>query len=275
MEAVVSAHFAAADRIAQRFVAARLNAMSLVDYPGPIPPDLASAYECQDAAIALWPDVVAGWKVGRIPSAFEQKYGQPRLAGPIFRQLVRRAASGEVVECPVFEGGFSAVEAEYVFEIAKDAPVGHLLWSMEDAAAIAGRMLVGVEMAGSPLPTINALGPAVIVSDFGNNAGLILGPEVPDWRNRTPADLTCETFIDEKLVGSGGAANIPGGPLESLRFVAELCAKRGQPLKTGMLISTGAATGVHDIVSGQAARAEFKGIGTIRCVTTTLTVQKQ
>jgi 2-keto-4-pentenoate hydratase len=32
-----------------------------------------------------------------------------------------------------------------------------------------------------------------------------------------------------------------------------------------MLISTGAATGIHDIDSGQEARVEFKGIGTIHC----------
>ena len=47
--------FSHAKRIAQRFVAARLNALALVDYPGPLPPDLHSAYEVQDEAINLWP----------------------------------------------------------------------------------------------------------------------------------------------------------------------------------------------------------------------------
>ena len=116
---------------------------------------------------------------------------------------------------------------------------------------------------------------SVVVSDFGNNAGLILGPEVPDWRDRTLTDLTCKTFIDGKLVGQGAAANIYGGPLGALQFVAEHCAKRGRPLKAGMLISTGAATGIHDIVCGQTARVEFKGIGTIHCMAKPRTPQKQ
>ena len=275
MEAVEKVHFAPASRIAQRFVAARLNALALEDYPGPIPPDLASGYECQETAIALWSDAVAGWKIGRIPPEFEHKLGQARLAGPIFRREVHKAAADEVVEFGVFEGGFAAVEAEYIFELAKDAPAGQMRWSLNDAAAIAGRMLVGVEAAGSPLATINKLGPTVVVSDFGNNAGLILGPEVPNWRERTPGDLVCETFIDDKSVGRGAAANIFGGPLGALQFVAEHCARRGRPLKAGMLISTGAATGIHDIVAGQTARVEFKGIGTIRCMAKTRAPQKQ
>jgi 2-keto-4-pentenoate hydratase len=275
MEAVKSVNFAPANRIAQRFVAARLNAMALDDFPGPIPPDLASGYECQEAAIALWPKPIAGWKIGRIQPAYEQKLGQARLAGPIFLPSVQKAKADEVVEFGVFVGGFAAVEAEYVFEIAKDAPAGQTHWSASDAAALVGRMLVGVEAAGSPLATINELGPTVVVSDFGNNAGLILGPEVPNWRDRALTDLICETFIDDKSVGQGAAANIYGGPLGVLQFLAEHCAMRGRPLKAGMLISTGAATGIHDIVAGQRARIEFKGIGTIRCLAKPQTQQIQ
>jgi 2-keto-4-pentenoate hydratase len=266
MEAVRQPHFPAADRIAQRFVAARLSAVALVDYPGPLPPDLASGYECQDAAIRLWPDQIAGWKIGRIPPAYEKDLGAQRLAGPIFRREVHRATQAAPVEIGAFTGGFAAVEAEYVFEIGRDAPAGKLTWSLDEVAAIVGRMVVGIEAAGSPLNTINALGPAVVVSDFGNNAGLILGPEVMNWRDRALSGLTCETFVNGKSVGKGSAENILGGPLSSLKFVAALCAQRGHPLKSGMLISTGAVTGIHDITAGQGARVEFTGIGTIECV---------
>lgn len=269
MEAVRPTHFAAAKRIAQRFVAARLSAQRLVDYPGPIPPDLTSAYECQDAAIALWQDEIVGWKVGRILEQFEPALGQARLAGPIFRGQLQQAEPGRESSFGIFEGGFAAVEAEYIFEIGKDAPANQTRWSTDEAAALVARMLTGIETAGSPLATINLLGPTVVVSDFGNNAGLILGTEVPSWRERTAENLVCETFIDGKSVGRGGAVNLPGGPLEALKFVAENCAARGRPLRSGMLISTGAATGIHDIRQGQTARVEFEGIGTILCAAKT------
>ena len=269
MEAVEMTHFAPASRIAQRFVAARINATSLGEYPGQIPPDLAGAYEVQENAIALWPDEIAGWKIGRIPPSFEQKLGEARLAGPIFRKSVQRASAEKIVELGVIDSGFSAVEAEFIFEIGTNAPPKQLRWSTNDAGAIVKRMLVGVELAGSPLATINALGPTVVVSDFGNNAGLVLGPEVANWRDRDMTELSAETFIDGKSVGTGNAAGVFGGPLGALQFVAELCAKRGRPLKAGMLVSTGAATGIHDILAGQQARIVFKGIGTIHCAAKT------
>ena len=265
MEAVRKSPSWPAQTIAERFVKARLSASALPDFPGPLPPDLDTAYVCQDAAIGLWPDEIVGWKIGRIPDEHAAVLGAKSLAGPIFRKDVQIAKADVPVEFGIFVGGFAAVEAEFLFEVSKDAPAGKLDWTLDDARAIAGRMLVGVETAGSPLATINVLGPKVVVSDFGNNAGLIVGPEVPDWQDRKLETLTCESAINGKTVGKGAAANVPNGPLASLRFVAELCARRGHPLKAGMLISTGAATGIHDIVAGEKARVEFHGTGVIHC----------
>lgn len=259
--------FPAAESIAKRLVAARLNALALAEFPGQTPTSLASAYDVQDAAIALWPHAVAGWKIGKIPDALQQKFGCHRLGGPIFRDGVIYAKDETVVECGVFVGGSACFEAEYVFEVDHDAPADKIKYSIEDAAALAGKLYVGVEMAGSPIPDINGLGPNFVVADFGNNADEIVGAEIPDWRSKKWSDFSVESFVDDKKVGDGGPLKIPGTPLESMQFIAENCASRGMPLKKGMLISTGAATGVHDIVSGQTARAEFKGIQTIRVAT--------
>ena len=254
--------FALAEQVARRFVEARLSAKALGDYPGPMPDDLQSAYAIQEAAIALWPDKIAGWKVGRINPPDSDKYGEIRLAGPIFARAVFKASHG-VVDFPVFAGGFAAVEAEYVFEIGEDAPAQKTDWSLADAEAIAERLFVGIETAGSPLATINALGPTVVISDFGNNAGLILGTEVTDWRARDLMALSCETFVNGISVGRGSAGLLPGGPIEALRFTAQHCARRGRPLAKGTLVSTGAATGIHDLIPGDTARVEFAGIGHI------------
>lgn len=250
--------------IARAFVQARRAARALADYPGEIPSGMDTAYAVQDHAIGLWDDQIAGWKIGRIPDAWLERLGAPRLTGPIFQRAVWTAAEGETVDFPVFEGGFAAVEAEFILKLGADAPAGRADWTAEAAADLVETLIVGVEPAGSPLATINALGPTVVASDFGNNAGLILGHTVPDWRGRM-ADLSCETFIEGESVGRGGAATIPGGPLEALAFLLNLNARRGRPLKAGDLISTGAATGIHDIVAGQSSRVVFHGVGEILC----------
>jgi 2-keto-4-pentenoate hydratase len=251
------------DEAARRFVAARQNGQALPDFPGPLPADLDAGYACQDRAIALWPDKIVGWKVGRVPDELHQSLGATRVVGPVFsRALIE--AGGEPSPLPMILGGFAAVEAEYIYRIGRDTPAGKTAWTPEEALEFVGAQLVGVEFAGSPLASINEIGPLAVASDFGNNAALILGPEVPDWRTRSAPP--CEVFIDGAPVGTGSPAAIPGGPETSLAILLGLAAERGYPLKTGQYVTTGAASGVHDIEAGQTARIAFGKLGEIRCI---------
>ena len=250
--------------VAAAFVAARLGARSLPGFPGQLPANLDEGYAIQDAAIARWPDFVAGWKVGYIAAERRDPGGDDRVTGPIFSRAVWRAERASV-PFPVFPGGFAAVEAEFVFLLAHDAPPARFDWTIDQARDIAGALFTGVETAGSPLATINVLGPPVVASDFGNNAGLILGREIPGWRDIAEDSLRCETWIDDSCVGRGGAAGIPGGLLGAFAFALGRCARRGLPLRAGSLVTTGAATGIHDILAGQQAIVRFGEWGEIVC----------
>jgi 2-keto-4-pentenoate hydratase len=261
-ETLARARFAEARSIAEAFVAARRSARPIAAYPGAMPPDLASAYDCQDAAITLWKDEIGGWKVGRSPAPHRPE-GFERLVGPIFRRGVRPADG--TVSAAFIDGGFAAVEAEFVFRLGRNAPPDKTRWTGPEALDVVGALHVGVECAGSPYAEINDHGAAVVISDFGNNAGLILGPEVADWRERPLDSLACETFIDDRSVGRGTAAALTGGPVAALAFALGVSAERGLPLKAGQLVSTGAATGVHVIAIGQRALADFGALGKIAC----------
>lgn len=254
-----------ADRLAERFVAARLSATPLPTFPGALPPDLATGYKVQDAAIAMWPDEVIGWKVGRVPPEHEGPLKAERLFGPVFRRALQQVEPGQVTDIPVFVGGFAAIEAEFVVRIGADAPAGKLDWSLEDAKGLVGAMHIGMEPASSPFPDINVVGPLAVVSDFGNNAGLLVGVEIPDWADRPLEALRCETLIEGEVKGQGGAFVLPGGPLQSLRLLAENLARRGRPLKAGQYVCTGAAAGIINIKAGQTGSVHFDGYGEIRC----------
>jgi 2-keto-4-pentenoate hydratase len=259
--------------IARRLTGARRRGEALAAYPGAQPRSLAAGYACQDAAIALWQQPIAGWKVGRIPDAWLARMGEDRLVGPIFAGAVQappmsaRSVDGLPVHAGRFDvipDGFAAVEAEFVFCIARDAAPGKTEWTDDEALAMVASLHVGAELAGSPMPMINELGPAIVVSDFGNNAGLILGPAVDDWRRALRDDLVCRTFVEDVEVGQGRASGIAGGLVAALRFALARCAKRGMPLRAGQWVSTGAATGIHDVVAGQHARVVFDGVAEIR-----------
>jgi 2-keto-4-pentenoate hydratase len=254
-----------AGQIARSLVAARREARSLRDYPGEMPDNLNLSYQVQDEAISLWGEEIAGWKIGRVQPHQIAALGAERLAGPIFKSLVWRAQNGSDVRFPAYDGGFAAVEAEYVFRIGVDAPANKTEWTREEAAALIEAMHIGVELAGSPMASINDWGATVVVSDFGNNHGLILGPEIPNWRAKLDKGVTAETFIEGASVGTGSASSTNDGPLDALVFLLTHLARRGRPLKKGQLVSTGAVTGVHDIRVGQRSRVSFNGDGDIFC----------
>lgn len=256
---------------ATQFVRARRAAACFSQYPGTQPPDLDAAYRCQDEAISLWNDRVAGWKVGWIAEPLSEQFGAQRLVGPIFERSLKRPEGAAAVEVPVFAHGFAAIEAEFVFQLAKDSPANVSDWSAETARRFVKGMFVGIEIASSPLRNINDFGPAVVASDFGNNAGLLIGPEIPDWQLRALESMSCESRIEGTVVGRGSAASVGGGPLAALAFALRCNARRGRPLRAGDYVTTGAATGVHEIAVGQLAEAHFSGVGTLRCIAVPMT----
>ncbi len=252
------------DAIAEAFVAARHQARALPDYPGVVPARLEQSYAIQDRAIALWNRPVIGWKIGRLHPDKQAEHGTERLAGPIFAPTFK--AYAEPATVPVFSGGFAAVEAEFVFRVDHDADPSKTDYTEEEALRLIDTMFAGVEMAGSPLKTINALGPTVVASDFGNNFGLILGERLAEFdSDATVATLgsdavsayAARTGIDGTTVGEGGLHTMPGGPLKAIAWLAGHLAARGRPLTKGQLISSGATTGIHDIAPGQSATVTF------------------
>ena len=250
--------------LASRFLAARRAARPLAEYPGALPATLREAYAVQDAAIAAWGRPVIGWKVGRINPPHSERFGADRLAGPIF---LERSAGGDggVPDMPVFQGGFAAAEAEFLLRIGRAPPADQTRFTLEEAAGLIDAVHVGIEVASSPLGAINALGPASVVSDFGNNNGILVGEAIADWRTSGFEDWPVTTSIDGTPVGTGRARDFPDGAIGAARFLLELMAARGIALRAGQWISSGAVSGVHEARPGQRVEARFGETLTIRC----------
>jgi 2-keto-4-pentenoate hydratase len=250
---------AAEDVVAAALVAARREGRSLTRFPGVVPASMAEAYQIQELAMSRWPDSLIGWKIGYIP-ADRRTAGDPdRLVGPIWRQqfhLSEEHVSPAVVG--IFAYGFAAVEAELVIRLGQDLPAhdgGG--WTAQEVADLEQHLLVGIEVASSPIPDINSLGPTVIAADFGNNNGLVLGSILTGWPGGAPLQLAC--YVDGHLIGEGSAENLPGGIHHGLATALNILASRGQPVRAGMVFATGAISGIHPIGPGQHCRVEVRG----------------
>ncbi|WP_151638953.1 2-keto-4-pentenoate hydratase [Noviherbaspirillum aerium] len=245
--------------ISASFRQARLDGKALPAYPGgTVPADLESAYAIQDMSIGAWPDRVAGWKVAMIQPAWRETYPAERVIGPVFEKAVWHAAEAEV-EIPVIDGGYAAVEAEFALRIGRTIPLEARFADPSELLPYVDGVHAAIELAGSPLASLSALGPGAVASDFGNNSGMVVGPALGMELLADPARGISETFVNGASVGSGGAMRVPGGPLAAVAFLAETLKKRGRTLNAGEWVSSGATTGIHPVKAGDHVLVTFGG----------------
>ncbi|MET1755735.1 2-keto-4-pentenoate hydratase [Novosphingobium sp. RD2P27] len=241
------------DALARALVEARRTARSLAEWPGTLPDTLEDAYAVQLAAIALWDDDIAGWKVGRLSPDLEARYGVDRFLGPVFAADI--AVAAETAAFAMFAGGSAAFEAEYVAFVGLDG---------EGEPTIA-RVTTGIEVASSPVLPLPRLGSLVSVADLGNNAGQIIGAPVPVERLADPDAIGCETQVGDQAKVAKCASALPGGPLTAFAFAVRQAETLGMPLREGQFVSTGAVTGMHAVEPGQRCTADFGEFGRIVC----------
>ena len=232
--------------VSATLVRARLNASALPGPPAGLPDDLDAAYAIQHRSIVDWPDAVAGWKVGGVPLDYVERFDEIRLAGPIFAQSVIRYDAEARSRMPVFREGFAAIEPEFIVRLGADRS--------------ADRLFIGAEIASSPIPAINDHGPVAVVSDFGNNNGLLVGPEIQDWHTREDAVLVTAE-IDGHVIAQTEVSPIRSGVLAALAFLFDLAKRKAFDLPEGTYVSSGAITGVHEARIGTKARLDFGELG--------------
>lgn len=250
--------------VAEAFVAARREKRALASYPGEAPQSLSEAYTIQDIAIGIDGREIVGWKVGKINPPLDTQLASDRLAGPIFADSVVAVADGDVPDMPVFADGFAAAEAEFLLHVAPGWN-GIVPGDDADTRAILDAVHIGIEVASSPYPGINADGPPVTVSDYGNNYGLVIGAQLAGWQTVAFDAITVRLEISGELAGEATTATMLDGPLGAVRFLLGNLAARRIDCSAGAWISTGAVTGVHPVQPGQQVVASFAGHGTLSC----------
>lgn len=245
--------------IAEAFHMARRKARPLPGFPGDLPAGLPEAYAIQERSISLWPDDIAGWKVAAIHPDLRAELKSERMAGPAFSRSIIRVQPGEIGEISVIPGGFIAVETEIGVVLGRDIAPRATPWTLPELLPFIAGMHLAMEIAGSPLLTINDIGPWAIVSDFGNNTGIAVGAEIKDWATGGIDHLKTAMRIEGKTIGEGSAVGPNGGPFDAFLFLVNHLATRNRGLKKGDVISAGATTGVHPIEIGQLAEAVCDG----------------
>ena len=167
--------------IAEQFVRARLHAHARCpSIRAPCPPNLETAYRCQELAIARWPDADRRLE-GRAhcSRAQQDQYAEERLIGPVFapqRSRGRARAHGRLpgVRRRLRRGRSGARDLRRPRRAAGQGRVDARRSGRTSSASCASASRS--RAARSRRSTISA--PGAVISDFGNNWGVVVGPAV-------------------------------------------------------------------------------------------------
>ena len=234
------------DQTAQRLVAARSGG-TLVPWREVLPPGWAAAYAQQDATLALL-GPAAGWKVGA-PDAFAEPHCAPLPAAGVL-------ASGALLVGPAWR--WRCIEVEVALRLGRDLdPQGRLLTRDELAPAF-DAVLPAIEVVETRLAEAREADPLARLADLQCHGALVLGAPsllAPDALD-LPAVHATLMFDDHAAAQTAG-----GNPAQDvwrlLGWLALHCARRGQPLRKGQVVTTGSCTGLLVAPVGALVRAEL------------------
>jgi 2-keto-4-pentenoate hydratase len=225
--------------------------------PGVAPRDLVEAIAIQDALARRTGAAAAGWKIGATAREVQQKIG---LAHPFFGRVFAGTLLDSGAAVPA-GGGHNILEAELAVRLGRD--VTGTAYDAESIAAAVESVRLCIEINRPSFRAPFAMRGFDVIADNGSNAGLVLGAPVADWQARDLAAVSVVFRLNgaERARGSGAAAM--GHPFAALSWLANERARLGAPLRAGEIVATGSLMGFIAAKAGDAAEAEFPGIGAV------------
>lgn len=202
---------------------------------------------------------LAGWKVAfAVPAQYEPlKLSGPAFAG-IYQDGVRQ--SGEV-----FQQGWpikAGVECEMVARIARDVTAGSTPYTADSIRPYVANLYCGMEVVENRYGNdVAKLGGPGRIADDVLQAACIVGTEIKDWQKLDLAEVQGRSEFEGKEIGAGPGANVMGGALISLAWLANKLISYGKHLRAGDTVLTGSVHPPVFLPGPGKAKAEFVGLG--------------
>lgn len=220
------------------------------------------AYHAQfavhDRLTANGADSIVGWKVAvSLPALYEAAgLSQPAFAG-IYKSGVKQSgvsvARGDILK--------SGVECEIVARIGRDAPAGAKPYDADSIKAFVSSLHCGMEIVENRHADLGKVnGKGRIVDEFLQYA-CVVGPEIADWRGMDLAKIDGSCALDGNRVAGGPGANVMGGPLIALAWLANRLNQFGKQLKAGDVILTGSTHPPYMLPGPGTITATWQGLG--------------
>ena len=239
---------------AQFLFAARGSGKPGLRIPADIrPTDVADALAVQRRVAELIGQPVGGWKCS-VPTE-----SRPIACAPIFAPTIVRNSPCRVVAA----SDTMKIEPEIAFVLARDLPARAAPYGEEDVRGALREARLVLELVGSRYADPGAISFPELLADSVSNQGLFVGPVVADAFKR-PLEAFPVTMRQgtETLMAMDGK-HPDGHPLRPLHWLANYLAQRGDPLRAGMIVTTGSYCGVIDAPLGVPLTVVYGDLGSL------------
>jgi len=198
----------------------------------------------------------AGWKIAGTSAAGQRHIGAD---GPVIGRLYRRCMVETEAELDVRALTMRSAEPEFAFRIARDIHPGDTDFATPGVLSNITSFHPAIEMPDTRFSDFPGVGIPSLVADAMCAAFLVVGPPVAHWRLEELCALEVVMRRNGVEVSSGAGAAVLGDPCGALTWLANELRSRGEMLRAGDIVATGAAAPPIAIGPGDVIAAEFGG----------------
>lgn len=228
------------------------------------PQSQTEGYAIQDAIIAQRMragESLGGWKIGCTTATMQEMLGIDSPAGGA-------VMGGNILTSPAAMPASSThnpvVECEIGVQIASDVPAregGHDANSIGEHVATC---FAAIELAEMRYPDRDIMGVPEFIADDFFQRGVVVGPEVADWKNVDLMGARGTTIIAGDFKGEGFGRDVMGHPFAALAWLANALQERGHQLLAGQIVLTGSLVPAMPLAQGETAVCDVVGLGEAR-----------
>ena len=194
-----------------------------------------------------------GWKVGLTAKAIQEQFSYHQ---PLFACILETQPSGHVFGAT--ELIHPGIETELCMRLGRGLAGEVTLEQIRAAVDVIHPSFEIIETRGDP---VNQM--ALVVTDNGQQRSVVIGAPARLAPNLDLAKVGARVQINGAEVATGLGSAVLGNPLNSIQWLAGKLVEFGRSLRPGDIVMTGSFVRQFPLHPGDAAVAEFSGIGRV------------
>jgi len=203
-----------------------------------------------------------GWKIAATSAAGQKHIN---VAGPQAGRILAERVVPDGATIALGANRMRVAEAELAFRLARDLPPRAADYSEAEVSAAIGTLHPSIEVPDSRYSDFTKVGEAQLIADNACAHVFMLGAATTaDWRSLDLAAHPATGAIAARgLRHQGKGANVLGGPMIAMTWIANELSRLGVGLKAGEIVTTGTLVTPVPLQEGDELIADFGALGSV------------